>query len=138
MNIVFLKVYLLMSIPGRKKDTLRFCIRRLSFKPYFYILEADPLNLSLHQVIPSENNGASELVPVWRTGPYVMWFTFQKLKYVWNEGLSFLMYSKKRDFKNSFMSRKNFLGCQLAFMICLYRVFQNQSSFCSLCQRCNY
>ena len=36
------------------------------------------------QVVPKENNGFSELVKLARSGPYQLWFTFQKLKYVWD------------------------------------------------------
>ena len=39
---------------------------------------------TLFQVVPSENNGFAEMVRVARTGPYPLWFTFQKLKYVWD------------------------------------------------------
>jgi len=36
------------------------------------------------KVVPTENNGSPELVKLGRTGPYELWFTFQKLKYVWD------------------------------------------------------
>ena len=36
------------------------------------------------KVVPTENNGAAEMVRLARTGPYTLWFTFQKLKFVWD------------------------------------------------------
>jgi len=36
------------------------------------------------KVVPSENNGSAELVRLARSGAYPLWFTFQKLKYVWD------------------------------------------------------
>jgi cation-transporting ATPase 13A1 len=36
------------------------------------------------KVVPTENNGFAEMVRLARTGPYPLWFTFQKLKYVWD------------------------------------------------------
>ena len=36
------------------------------------------------QVVPTENNGFAEMVKLARSGPYPLWFTFQKLKYVWD------------------------------------------------------
>ena len=37
------------------------------------------------KVVPTENNGSAELVRLARTGPYPLWFMFQKLKFVWCE-----------------------------------------------------
>ena len=34
--------------------------------------------------MPTPNNGSAELVKLARTGPYPLWFNFQKLKYVWD------------------------------------------------------
>lgn len=36
------------------------------------------------KVVPTDNNGSAELVKLARTGPYQLWFTFQKLKFVWD------------------------------------------------------
>ncbi len=36
------------------------------------------------QVVPTENNGSAEMVRLARAGPHPLWFTFQKLKYVWD------------------------------------------------------
>ena len=36
------------------------------------------------KVVPTDNNGSAELVRLARTGPYPLWFMFQKLKFVWD------------------------------------------------------
>ena len=33
------------------------------------------------KVVPTDNNGAAEMVRLARTGPYALWFTYQKLKF---------------------------------------------------------
>lgn len=46
-----------------------------------------PGNLDLAEyvkVVPTENNGAAEMVRLARTGPYSLWFNFQKLKFVFD------------------------------------------------------
>jgi cation-transporting ATPase 13A1 len=34
--------------------------------------------------VPTVNNGSAELIRLARAGPHPLWFTFQKLKYVWD------------------------------------------------------
>ena len=36
------------------------------------------------KVVPTDNNGSAEMVRLARTGPYPLWFMFQKLKFVWD------------------------------------------------------
>jgi len=48
------------------------------------VSERDAIMAEWAQVVPKENNGFSELVKLARSGPYQLWFTFQKLKYVWD------------------------------------------------------
>eukprot|EP00092_Neocalanus_flemingeri_P010651 GFUD01011473.1.p1 GENE.GFUD01011473.1~~GFUD01011473.1.p1 ORF type:complete len:1182 (+),score=323.38 GFUD01011473.1:52-3597(+) len=46
--------------------------------------ENDTVSAEWAKVVPTENNGSAELVKLARTGPYPLWFSFQKLKYVWD------------------------------------------------------
>jgi cation-transporting ATPase 13A1 len=43
-----------------------------------------PKLMTSFQVVPTENNGSAEMVRLARAGPHPLWFTFQKLKYVWD------------------------------------------------------
>ena len=36
-------------------------------------------------MVPKDNNGSAELVRLARTGPHQLWFSFQKIKYVFDQ-----------------------------------------------------
>jgi len=63
------------------------CYWSVHFLALMTCSKVDPKNSLVAEwakVVPTENNGSPELVKLARTGPYQLWFTFQKLKYVWD------------------------------------------------------
>ena len=62
--------------------------RRITFK--FYLKASNHLSATLAKVVPTSNNGSSELVNLHRTKinneneSESLWFMFQKTKYVWD------------------------------------------------------
>jgi len=48
------------------------------------VSEREAIMAEWAKVVPSENNGFAEMVKLARAGAHPLWFTFQKLKYVWD------------------------------------------------------
>jgi len=72
------------------------------------VKENDSLSAEWAKVVPTENNGSAEMVKLARTGPYALWFSFQKLKYVWD--------SDKKVFRRvqfpTDMSLRTYMDCK--------------------------
>jgi len=56
----------------------------LAFMTCTKVKKGDTNSAEWAKVVPTENNGSSELAKLARTGPYELWFNFQKLKFVWD------------------------------------------------------
>ena len=63
------------------------CYWSVHFLALMTCSKVDPKNSLVAEwakVVPTKNNDSPELVKLARTGPYQLWFTFQKLKFVWD------------------------------------------------------
>lgn len=73
---------------------------------FFFLQTDDPFKAKVAKVVPTPNNGSSELVVLRRNANREPWFVFQKTKYSWDtdkkqfKGLEFPVGNSLRYYNN--------------------------------------